>query len=122
MRVFVAASSAAIRERLVAVLEAIPMVELVGVAADVREAIAGILRGKPQLVVLDLKLAHGSGFDVLKEVHAREPGIEVYMFSGFSSEPYSRHAEKLGAARFFELSTNLEGLREAVARRAGDAR
>jgi DNA-binding NarL/FixJ family response regulator len=118
MKVFVVEDSLVILERLTKMLRAIPEVDVVGHAGDVREAIAGILATKPDIVVLDLKLAHGSGFDVLSEVHRREPGIDVYMLSNFASEPYRRHAERLGALGFFDKSKEFERVRDVVAQRA----
>jgi two-component system response regulator DevR len=118
MKVFVVEDSLVILERLTKMLRAIPEIDVVGHAGDVREAIAGILATKPDIVVLDLKLAHGSGFDVLSEVHRREPGIDVYMLSNFASEPYRRHAERLGALGFFDKSKEFERVRDVVAQRA----
>lgn len=119
MKVFLAEGSAAIRDRLSKMLQEIPGADVVGHAGDVREAIAGILAARPEVVMLDLKLAHGSGFDVLSEIHGHEPGIDVYMLSRYASEPHRQHARKLGAQDFFDLGSELERLREALAERAG---
>lgn len=118
MKVFVVEDSPLVLERLTKMLGAIPDVDLVGHAADVHEAIAGIYATKPDVVVLDLKLGHGSGFDVLSEVHEREPGIDFYMLSNFASEPYRRHAERLGALGFFDKSKEFERVRDVLAQRA----
>ena len=96
----------------------IPDAEVIGHAATVDAAIREILSIKPDLVVLDLHLADGSGFDVLSAVHEREPGIGVYMLSNFASEPYRRHAERLGAMGFFDKSSEIERVREVVASHA----
>jgi DNA-binding NarL/FixJ family response regulator len=121
MNVFLVEDSPLVLERLTGMLDAIPGVRVVGHASGVREAIAGIYRAKPEVVVLDLKLAQGSGFDVLSEVHGREPGIDFYMLSNFASEPYRRHAERLGAIGFFDKTTEFERVREALAQRAATA-
>ena len=118
MKVFVVEDSPIVLERLTKMLGAIPDVDVVGHAADVHEAIAGICATRPELVVLDLQLRQGSGFDVLSEVHKREPGIDFYMLSNFASEPYRQHAVRLGALGFFDKSTEFERVREIVARRA----
>ncbi len=118
MKVFLVEDSPLVLERLTQLLGAIAGASIVGHAADVKEAIAGILIAKPDVVVLDLKLARGSGFDVLSEVHEREPGIDFYMLSNFASEPYRRHAERLGALGFFDKSSEFERVRDVVAQRA----
>jgi DNA-binding NarL/FixJ family response regulator len=118
MKVFLVEDSPLVLERLTEMLGAIQGVSIVGHAAGVREAIAAILDAKPDVVVLDLKLAQGSGFDVLSAVHKREPGIDFYMLSNFASEPYRRHAERLGALGFFDKSSEFEHVRDVVAQRA----
>lgn len=120
MNIFLAEGFAHTRERLCEALGALPGVCISGSADGARAAIAAILQAKPEVVILGLKLAEGSGFDVLREVHAAEPGIDFYMVSNFESEPYRRHAERLGALGFFDKSQGLEPLRDAIARRLAE--
>ena len=65
MRVFIVDDSSVIVERLTLLLEDIPGVELVGHAADVPQAIQGLLETTPDALVLDLHLPGGTGLDVL---------------------------------------------------------
>jgi DNA-binding NarL/FixJ family response regulator len=116
-KVFLVEDSASIRERLMRLLETVPGAQVVGQAAEVEEAIGGILAARPDLVLLDLRLEDGSGFDVLRAVHGVEPGIDVYMLSNFASEPYRRQAERLGACGFFDKTKDFDQLREFVAQR-----
>ena len=116
-KVFLVEDSASIRERLVQLLETVPGAQVVGQAADVEEAIGAILAARPDLVLLDLRLEDGSGYDVLRAVHGAEPGIDFYMLSNFATEPYRRHAERLGACGFFDKTTDFDRLRELVAQR-----
>ena len=113
-KVFLVDDSPLVRERIAQMVEALPQLRLVGEAAGVPEAISGILAAKPDLVLLDLSLDNGSGFDVLRAVHRREPGIAIYMLSNFASEPYRRHAARLGARGFFDKSTDIERLRSTL--------
>lgn len=117
-KIFLVDDSPLIQKRIAALLSGIPGARLVGKASDVNAAIRDILNTKPDLVLLDLCLQHGSGFDVLGTVHAQEPGIDIYMLSNFASEPYRRHAARLGAKGFFDKTRDIEQLRAVVARRA----
>ncbi|HYL25328.1 MAG TPA: response regulator [Burkholderiales bacterium] len=118
MDVFIAEATPRGRKALAGLLAGIPNVRLVGEADGARSAIAGILEKKPQVVLLGLKLAEGSGLEVLGEVHAREPGIDCYMISNFPSEAFRHYAERLGALEFFDRSAGLEPVREVIAARA----
>ena len=117
-KVFLVEDSLPVRERLSALLTAGGTNEIVGTAAGAREAIAAILAARPDAVVLDLNLAQGSGFDVLRAVRDAAPEIDFYMLSNFASEPYRRHAASLGARGFFDKTSEFERVREILAERA----
>ena len=118
MQIYVVEDSPAVRDRLIEMFGLIPHARVVGHAATADAAICEILENKPDLVVLDLHLAEGSGFDVLRAVHPRAPGIEFYMLSNFSADPYRQLAERLGALGFFDKSKEFERVRDVVAKRA----
>jgi DNA-binding NarL/FixJ family response regulator len=117
-KVFLVEDSSLVRQRLQALLAPVAGTSIVGYADGADEAIAGILAQRPDVVILDLKLRQGSGFDVLRAVHEREPGIDLYMLSNFASEPYRRFAIRLGARDFFDKSSEFERVRDVLAKRA----
>jgi DNA-binding NarL/FixJ family response regulator len=121
LKVYLVEDSPAILERLEALLATVEGAHTIGRASCASEAIEGILAGQPDLVVLDLKLAEGSGFDVLRAVRGAAPGIDVYMLTNFASEPYRRLAERLGARNLFDKTTEFERVREAIVDRAAQA-
>ena len=118
MQVFLVEDSAAIRSRIAAMLEATPNAELSGHAADADGAIRDILSGAPDLVLLDISLASGSGFDVLRAVRPQAPEIDFYVLSNVSAYPYRQLADALGARGFFDKSTEFERALELIAARA----
>lgn len=50
--------------------------DIVGEAADVDEAVDGILRSQPEMVVLDVKLPSGNGADVIERVRGTLPNVK----------------------------------------------
>lgn len=121
LRVYLVEDSPAILERLEALLASVDGTRTVGRASRAADAIKGILAEHPDMVVLDLKLAEGSGFDVLRAVHRAAPDVDVYMLTNFASEPYRRLAERLGARDFFDKTTEFERVRDAIVDRAAHA-
>ena len=119
-KVFLVEDSPPVLDRLISLLGALPNTQIVGHASGAEAATRGILAARPDLVVLDLRLAQGTGFDVLLELHGKATGIDVYVLSSFSYAPYRRQAEQLGALAFFDKSTDMERLRDAVAKRGAD--
>jgi DNA-binding NarL/FixJ family response regulator len=116
--VFLVEDSPLVRSRLAALLGGLPDTRVVGHASGAEEAVQAILAARPDIVVLDLKLAQGTGFDVLIELHEKAPGIDCYMLTNFSAEPYRRQAARLGAHDFFDKTNEFERVRDVVAQRA----
>ena len=121
MQVFLVEDSSAIRERLAAMLDDTPNAELAGHAADAEEAIREILASAPDVVLLDISLAAGSGFDVLRAVRPQAPQIDFYVLSNVSAYPYRQLAGSLGVRGFFDKTTEFERVRELIAERAAQA-
>ena len=115
MSVFLVEDSAQVVQRLEEMLAAIDGVRTVGSAASADEAIREVLTLHPDAVLCDISLAQGTGFDVLRALHAQAPEVDVYMLSNFATEPYRRLAARLGARGFFDKTTELERMRDAVA-------
>ena len=55
---------------------------------------------------------------VLRAVREQAPEIDVYMLSNFATEPYRRLAADLGARNFFDKSTEMNQVRDVLAKRA----
>ncbi|HYL89348.1 MAG TPA: response regulator transcription factor [Burkholderiales bacterium] len=115
MQVFLVEDSPMVRQRLEALLTEVPGIEIVGRAAGAQVAIRDILEARPDLVVLDVQLAEGSGFDVLRALHAQAPELGVVMLSNYSSDPYRQIAERFGARAFFDKTREFERVRDALA-------
>ena len=117
-RVFLVEDSAPILQRVLQMLGSIDGVTPVGSASTALDAERQILALRPDAVLLDIKLAQGSGFEVLRSVHKQAPGIEIYMLSNFAAPPYRARAASLGAQGFFDKTTEIERLRTTMADRA----
>jgi DNA-binding NarL/FixJ family response regulator len=118
MQVFLVDDSAPVRERLTEMLQGLPDTQVLGHAAEADGAIRDILASAPDVVLLDIALAAGSGFDVLRAVRPQAPQIDFYLLSNFSAFPYRQLAQTLGARGFFDKSTEFERVREVIAERA----
>ena len=118
LKVFLAEDSAPIRERLHGVFARAAM-DVVGEDATPTGAIEKILDLHPDVVVLDVQLAGGSGLQVLKAVRSADPKVAFVVFSNSSTSVYRNRFLKEGAARFLDKSTEFDELPRAVAS-AGD--
>lgn len=116
--IYLVEDSVIVRKRLEAMLADLPGVRVVGHAEGASEAISDILAKQPHLVLCDLNLREGNGFDVLRALRQRAPDVDCFMLSNFSTEPYRRLAAELGAADFFDKSSEFECVRDVIAKRA----
>jgi len=113
--VFLVEDSSLLRERLQAMLAAIPGLRAVGHASGAKEAIGAILAARPDAVVLDIHLAEGNGFDVLRGLRAAAFAPAIYVLTNYPLEGYRQTAQRLGASGFFDKSNEIEQLRDALA-------
>ena len=98
------------RQRLIAALEEVPGASVVGWAEGADEATATITRLKPRLVVMDLKLAQGSGLFVLEAIKRLDPPPVVVVLTNYPHEQYRTRCTQLGAEHFFDKAAGLDDL------------
>ncbi len=119
--VFIVDGSQPMRERLEEMVASIEGARCAGSVATAAEAIGGILRTRPDAVILEIGLAQGSGFDVLRALQGRSAGPAVFVLSNFVMEPYQRLAARLGASAFFDKTTQIEAMRDLLTQRAAQS-
>jgi DNA-binding NarL/FixJ family response regulator len=117
-KVFLVEDAPLLRQRLCALITSVPGLELAGQASGAQEAVAAIFQSLPDVVVLDLHLAEGHGFYVMKALQERAPQVAVYVVTNFVSDTYRARAGRYGARGFFDKSHEFERLREALAAHA----
>ena len=123
MKVFVVEDSAAVRERLVELIREVKDIEVVGEAATYDTAVAGIINTRPDVAVLDIKLANdtGSGIDALIEVRKTLPGIRAIILSNYSTPQHLKASADAGAEFFLDKSSDFERIPEILERMRGGA-
>ena len=121
LKVFLVEDSAEIRERLTTLLAPVAGLSLTGFADRADTAVTQILAQRPDAVLLDLNLASGSGIDVLAELQAQAPEIDVFVLTNFANAQDRRRCTELGARGFFDKSREFENVRDAIAARAAQA-
>lgn len=114
MKVFLVEDSPMLRERLQGIVASVPGTQAVGHAGTAQAAIAGIRDTRPDIVVLDIQLEEGNGFEVMQAIRTLLPEVKFYVLTNFANEAYQRKAERLGAQGFFDKSREFERLRETL--------
>jgi two-component system, NarL family, response regulator DevR len=68
------------------VLESEPDIRVAAEAGNVSEAIAGALRTRPDVTVMDVRLANGSGIEATREILSRIPDSHVLMLTSYPDD------------------------------------
>ena len=110
MNIFIVEDSSAVLERLVDLVGEVPGIQMVGDARNYDDAVSGILSTRPDVAILDIKLANdrGSGIDVLQRVKAELPGLKAIMLSNHATPQHLRASVEAGAEYFLDKSTDFE--------------
>lgn len=112
LTVFLVEDSPTIRQNLVATLEELVPVDVVGCAEDAETAIAELVREPPRcdLAIVDVLLKRGSGIDVLKALQKRASPLRRVVLTNYATALMREHCLALGAERVFDKSAEVEGL------------
>ena len=109
---FIVEDSPVIRQNLIATLEEMLPVRVVGTAEDEQTAL-GWMRG-PQarcdLMVIDIFLKSGTGLEVLRQAATLCPDARRVVLTNYATPDMRRRCAQLGADRVFDKSAELEEL------------
>lgn len=111
--VYVVEDSPVIRENLIATLEEMAPVTVVGSAETEGEATEWLDTHPPEdcrLVVVDIFLKGGSGLGVLRSMTETHGERKVVVLSNYATPEMRERCMELGADRVFDKSDDIEGL------------
>ena len=114
LKVFIADDSNLMRERLVTMITELESIELIGQARNARQATNEILRLKPDLAILDIRMPDGDGIQVLRTVKAQNPSPVVIMLTAFPSSIHRRKCMEAGAEFFFDKATEFDQVAQVI--------
>jgi DNA-binding NarL/FixJ family response regulator len=102
------------RVALQSVLAGYAEIEVVGEAGDGETGIAMYRQLHPDIVVLDLRLPHLSGFDVISRLRMEYPGARIIVLSNYRGSEDIYRAVRNGAMAYLTKDTNGEELLNAI--------
>jgi len=112
LRTYIVEDSPVIRENLIATLEELVPVEVVGTAESESTAVRWLARPNPavDLVIVDIFLASGSGLGVLRAAMNSAPGYKLVVLSNYATPDMRRRCLELGAHQVFDKSSDIDAL------------
>ena len=95
-------------------LEGCPSFEIAGEASSVAEALESVVRLKPDLVLLDVRLADGSGIEVCRRLQRLDLDTKVLMLTSFADDNIVLDAIAAGADGYLLKEIHGERLIQAI--------
>ena len=120
LKAFVVEDSPVIRENLIAALEELAPVHVVGTAEDEPGAVTWLVNADHacDLVIIDIFLKRGSGLGVLRAVSHLGKPMSLVVLSNYATPDMRRKCLELGATRVFDKSNEIDALIQYCARLA----
>ena len=115
-RIVIAEDHTILREGLRVLLSSHPDLEVVGEAADGRDAIQCVEEAAPDLVLLDLSMPRMDGMDAIREIRKRSPDTKILALTVHKEEEYVLAALKAGAEGYALKDATHEELVTAIRR------
>jgi NarL family two-component system response regulator LiaR len=97
IRVFVAEDHAIVRKGICALLTLEPGIEVVGEASNGREAVRGIERSRPDVVLMDLVMPEMDGIEAIRQIMAQQTQARILVLTSFATDDKVFPAIKAGA-------------------------
>ena len=110
IRVLIVEDHNVVRQGLAALLNVVDGLEVVGEAADGPEAIAQIRAHKPDVTLIDLRLPHMSGVDVIQRIRLESPQARFIVLTTYDGDEDIYRALKAGAKAYLLKGMTSEDL------------
>ncbi len=91
-----------------------PKLSVVGEAGNVVDAIAQCLRLKPDIVLLDIRLPDGTGFDACRQIMRHLPDTRIIMLTSYSNDNFVYEAVTSGAQGYLMKEIDPSGLIQGI--------
>ncbi len=112
LKTYIVEDSPVIRESLIATLEDLVPLEVVGFAEDEATAVAWLTKPAHtyHLVIVDIFLKHGSGLGVLRAMNDVSGRHKLVVLSNYTTRDVRQKCLELGADRVFDKSSQIDDL------------
>ena len=100
IRILICDDQEVVREGLRSIIDLVPDLEVVGVAADGRAAVEFLRVNAVDLVLMDLHMPIMNGVTAIREIDAHHPGVRVLVLTTYADEDWVVDAVRAGAAGY----------------------
>lgn len=95
-----------------------PEIEVVATATTSQQGLHEVLRHRPDVVVLEVKMADGRGLDICREMTTADPGLRVVVLTSFGDQAARQAALAAGASAYLMKDLDTSALLTTITGRA----
>ncbi len=112
LKTYIVEDSKVIRDNLIATLEELVSIEIMGSAEDEATAVQWLTQPGHvfDLVIVDIFLKSGSGLGVLQALGHTNPARKLVVLSNYATQDMRRKCLELGADQVFDKSNDIDDL------------
>ncbi len=114
IRVVLADDHVFVRDGIKSLLENETNIEVVGEATDGAEALKSVEINHPDLLILDIRMPHLTGIEVVEKLRSKGNAVKIVMLSMHESEEYVLKSIKAGADGYLLKGSSKEEFLKAV--------
>ena len=114
IKAFIADDHAVIREGLRLILTSSPLIEVIGVADNGRDAVSDVLKLNPDVLIMDISMPEMNGIEAARLIRDRSPKVRIVILSMYASAEYIFHALEAGVHGYILKDAATENIINAV--------
>ncbi len=114
LRLLLVDDHAVMREALARAFREEADLEVVGEAADGRQAVELTRRLQPDVVLMDLYMPGLNGVEATRQIHAEDPTVRVIALSMYAEDEQAATAREAGAVAYLSKSSSIEAVVAAI--------
>lgn len=108
MKIFIVDDSEILRQRLKRLIATAPMALVCGEAGTINDAVKSIKHLKPNLIILDIQLPSGLGFDVFDQVISDDYKPECIVLTNYPTSQFQKMCDERHINYFFDKTNDFE--------------
>ena len=114
IRVFLADDHPIVRRGIGDLLETEPGFSVVGEATNGEEAVSGVAKLKPDVILMDLVMPNMDGIEAIRQIKADQPDAKILVLTSFATDDKVFPAIKAGALGYLIKDTSPDELVHAI--------
>jgi DNA-binding NarL/FixJ family response regulator len=114
IRILVVDDHNVVRQGIVALLNTVPDMQVVGEASDGAEAVVAHRQHRPDITLMDLRLPKLSGADAIAQIRKDSPGARIIVLTTFDGDEDIFRALQAGAKGYLLKGMDIDELTSAI--------